>query len=428
MPPLAIIQGRALRFALYGTVIVLLGVAMTSREPPDTGAAPTESMSPEQALGAAQGGRDTLLSSIGSPMAFSKRSLCDGGSCRSVLLAQGRITKGSYYRLVEALNKAPNITTICLNSGGGKMNESLAMALEIRQQGRDTCALPEYTWEHRPPTQNVVCASGCGLMFFGGLQRFAQPNREGRTPLGIHQFRFSEEGMSNNTTANTVQKTYAMLSGVLRQLGIREDLLMAAARVPADSVRFLDDTEIRAYRAATHLDHPVNDAHADNAPPQQSPWSFLPPSAMASDYGSQGLAVALIDGRKGQPPFQYAQVMAGLGLKKGQRYLLMTLVRKPNAVISRADLVSASRDIDVALGVAGSVPTVNTATEWLISDKGITAIIPLRDAISEALINGDKIKIWTDHAPTSGLRIKGLPLQVAAKDKGIVEAVLQKNM
>jgi hypothetical protein len=415
------------RWAYGGLLLFSIGLLVTQVSVPfssgELARTANDKVNPERAAGLTASPQHGKVKSI----SFTQRELCFDNRCNAVIFGEGSIEQGAYQRMVDQLDRSPGVQTICFNSTGGAMNESMAMALEIRKRGLDTCALPHYPWKDRADTAGAICASGCSLAFLGGLQRFTLANSSGHTPLGIHQFRFTNTQKSNNQTAAAIQSAYAELSGLFRQLGIHHDLLEAATRVPGDSIYFLDASEALAYQAATRTAWPEKvDSSLISGATRQSRWSLVARSEVASDIGEHGLAVTLISGRETHTPFKHAYVMAFLGNQEGQHRLLLVLKAKEQSNEATAQILENSLGVQVAIGIDGEMPAVIDGERWALSEQGVTAILPLSTRRASALLEGRTLRIWSNHSDGSEVQLKALPLTVEPSDREMLRAVLGK--
>jgi hypothetical protein len=86
------------------------------------------------------------------------------GLCRGISLS-GDIARdeaaGFIKRLIAAVERCGERTVVVLNMPGGSVNDAMAIGEAIRSRDYVTVALP-----------NSICASACGLVYLGGVQRY----------------------------------------------------------------------------------------------------------------------------------------------------------------------------------------------------------------------------------------------------------------
>jgi hypothetical protein len=86
------------------------------------------------------------------------------GLCRGIML-DGDIARDEaasfIKRLIAAVERCGERTIVVLNMPGGSVNDAIAIGEAIRSRDYVTVALP-----------NSICASACGLIYLGGVQRY----------------------------------------------------------------------------------------------------------------------------------------------------------------------------------------------------------------------------------------------------------------
>ncbi len=86
------------------------------------------------------------------------------GLCRGIVL-EGDIARdeaaGFVKRLIAAVERCGERTIVVLNMPGGSVADAIAIGEAIRSRDYVTVALP-----------NSICASACGLIYLGGVQRY----------------------------------------------------------------------------------------------------------------------------------------------------------------------------------------------------------------------------------------------------------------
>ena len=124
---------------------------------------------------------------LGPDVSFQVRA--DGKS----LLLKGGINDGTAESLSKALELAPSVTTVVLQSTGGWIRQGNMIAKVISERGLSTYVEQE-------------CSSACTIAFLAGKERAGEPNAR----IGFHSFKsIGADGSSANAIdASTAQETY----------------------------------------------------------------------------------------------------------------------------------------------------------------------------------------------------------------------------
>lgn len=132
---------------------------------------------------------------------------------RSVLLSGG-INDGSADQLEKALQMAPTVSTVVLNSEGGWIREGQLLAGVIRRRGLNTYV-------------EGYCASACTIAFLAGAERAAAPN----ALIGFHASRSVGSAQTLPTPAETAQ-----LRKIYRQADLPESFIRQALDTPHEAM------------------------------------------------------------------------------------------------------------------------------------------------------------------------------------------------
>lgn len=137
--------------------------------------------------------------------------ITDDGSTLRIL---GPVTDGFSDRVIDALNKNPQVKVVALGSPGGSVTEALTAGLAIRQRGLETTL-----WNN--------CLSACPLVFLAGVRRSVwSPYPD----LGFHQISRDGQAVAAGHEIYGLVRDYVRLMGVNDRVVI--DLMMSAA--PSD--------------------------------------------------------------------------------------------------------------------------------------------------------------------------------------------------
>jgi hypothetical protein len=145
-------------------------------------------------------------------------SLQVGHDGKSIVLAGG-INDGTAAALAAALDRAPAVTTVVLQSGGGWTREGKLIAATIAARGLGTRVDSE-------------CSSACTIAFLAGKVRTARPGAK----LGFHAF--SAVGGAG-ALGRSVQETYG-------KAGLAEAFIARIAATPPEHMWYPDQNELYA--------------------------------------------------------------------------------------------------------------------------------------------------------------------------------------
>jgi hypothetical protein len=162
---------------------------------------------------------------IGPEVSFQVRA--DG---KSLLLAGG-INDGTAEALSKALDLAPSVTTVVLQSTGGWVRQGNMIAKVISERGLNTYV------EHE-------CSSACTIAFLAGKDRSAEPYAR----IGFHSFvAVGAEGSSPNATyAAAVEETY-------RRAGLSPAFITRVISTPPNKMWHPSHDELLAEHVFTRM-------------------------------------------------------------------------------------------------------------------------------------------------------------------------------
>ncbi|MCE5972415.1 hypothetical protein LZA78_02780 [Sinirhodobacter sp. WL0062] len=150
-----------------------------------------------------------------------------------VLFVSGSIGSDFDKRLIEALNSAPQVTTVSLGSDGGSVIAAILAGSEIRLRRLNTEL-------HGP------CISGCPIVFAGGVERkIIDPQR---TRLGFHVIYDDTGPIPLSST------TYGHLAYYFTAIGIDPNIVFSWMReADPKAIYEPDDKELCASAFATYI-------------------------------------------------------------------------------------------------------------------------------------------------------------------------------
>jgi hypothetical protein len=128
--------------------------------------------------------------------------------------------------LSAVLDARPIVTTIRLNSPGGRIGEALAVHDEIKKRGLDTYVSDQ-------------CDSACPFAFVGGKRRWTSEGAK----IGFHAGTFP--GIEEMDTSDEVR--------ILRSAGISEDFIARAMNTPSEGMWYPDVDELMKANVVTDL-------------------------------------------------------------------------------------------------------------------------------------------------------------------------------
>lgn len=162
---------------------------------------------------------------LGPDVTFQVRA--DGKS----LLLKGGINDGTAESLSKALELAPSVTTVVLQSAGGWIRQGNMIAKVISERGLSTYVEQE-------------CSSACTIAFLAGKERAGEPNAR----IGFHSFKsIGADGFSANAIdASTAQETY-------RRAGLSPAFIAKVVATSHDKMWYPPHDELLAAGVFTRL-------------------------------------------------------------------------------------------------------------------------------------------------------------------------------
>lgn len=162
---------------------------------------------------------------LGPDVSFQVRA--DG---RTILLAGG-INDGTAEALSKALDLAPSVTTVVLQSTGGWVQQGNMIAKVVTERGLSTYV------EHE-------CTSACTIAFLAGKERSGEPNAR----IGFHSFRsIGASGTSADAIdISTAQETY-------RRAGLGQGFIAKIVAIPHSKAWYPSHDELLAEGVFTRI-------------------------------------------------------------------------------------------------------------------------------------------------------------------------------
>lgn len=162
---------------------------------------------------------------LGPEVSFQVRA--DGKS----ILLKGGINDGTAESLSKALDIAPSVTTVVLQSTGGWVRQGNMIAKVISERGLSTYVEQE-------------CTSACTIAFLAGKERSGEPNAR----IGFHSFRsIGADGSSTDATdISLAQETY-------RRAGLSPSFVAKVVATPHDKAWYPSHDELLAEGVFTRL-------------------------------------------------------------------------------------------------------------------------------------------------------------------------------
>lgn len=145
----------------------------------------------------------------------------------------GGISFGVAKELDEQLAQMDHVTTVLLNSQGGRIAEAQRMADIIRKRGLSTTVVN-------------LCASACTIAFLGGKER----TMTGTARLGFHQPNFG--GLTDAARAVLIAQEEARL----QRFGLSKDFAVRANQAPPQSMWYPDKAELLREHVVTAIIEP----------------------------------------------------------------------------------------------------------------------------------------------------------------------------
>jgi hypothetical protein len=219
-------------------------------------------------------------------------------NCAEWVAAQGRIdntTPSKFKRLLSKIAKRK--LPVLINSSGGSVDDSFAVARMIRAKGLDVAvsktaivpcspkdkaclkSLAEGTARGKPAGFHSICASACAFVLAGGVRRYSGL----QTLVGVHRLttfetRFkvlrtyrvetrkgwfggpgetkktliSEKRIGEKTVETSTKKSsYQKVTTFFAEMGVTEKIMPMLMSAPATSIHWLSGRELRETHMAT---------------------------------------------------------------------------------------------------------------------------------------------------------------------------------
>jgi hypothetical protein len=148
-------------------------------------------------------------------------------SVPQVLALDGEIKDGAEADFTAALLSHPQVTTLILNSTGGKVVEALAIAKAVKEHGLNTLILKDFG-----------CYSACAYIFFAGA------DREDDGYLGVHQI------YGDGVDASGAQSVLSLVLDALNDFGVSERVISVMLATPPSDIHVFSPSEIDRQAAA----------------------------------------------------------------------------------------------------------------------------------------------------------------------------------
>jgi hypothetical protein len=162
------------------------------------------------------------------------------GKCVDALL-RGEIISGDYEKIRKALRDSwPYLAEIRLNSPGGSVLEALNIGRLLRKYLITTTAYVP-SWEKQPDqavpqyTQDLVCASACALIWFGGVERMGH--------VGLHRPRIDDPDFANRPPDEATalyRRVLSEIEGYLVEMEIPRPTIDIMLATSSADVRWVD--------------------------------------------------------------------------------------------------------------------------------------------------------------------------------------------
>ena len=150
---------------------------------------------------------------------------------------EGTIAEGDAERIISALDEAPSLDTLILQSPGGSVPDALAIGRHVRQMGLETRML-----------EGEFCYSACPYLLASGTTRDIA---EGAS-VGVHQHYFGESTILPAFVAvEQIQRGQGEVMEYLDEMGIDPMVLRPALATPADQIYILLPEELTRYNFVT---------------------------------------------------------------------------------------------------------------------------------------------------------------------------------
>lgn len=155
-----------------------------------------------------------------------------------VMSAEGSIDVGAAQRFAAEMDaRGEYVKTLTLNSPGGSLDDAMAMARLVREQGIAT-----------EVADGSLCASSCPLVLAGGVVRSVGE----KAAVGLHQFYAATKGTSDPVQAmSDAQATAARIARYLTEMDVDPALWLHALDTPPQALYYLSADEMARYRLTT---------------------------------------------------------------------------------------------------------------------------------------------------------------------------------
>lgn len=209
--------------------------------------------------------------------------------CLQWIAAQGKIVPASVGQFKKALRQlGDRKLPVLIDSGGGSVNDALAIGRLIRAKGLDVvvtrtaftpcepadaaCRKSKSGGELRGLAQasRSKCASSCAFILAGGSRRFVGQGayvgvhqittilrryqiltrRSFGVPVETRKTLVSEEKAGQKSSHT--QNTYGNMTRYFADMGIGEEIMPLIMSTPGDRIRWLTPDELRSTHLATH--------------------------------------------------------------------------------------------------------------------------------------------------------------------------------
>jgi len=145
-------------------------------------------------------------------------------SVPQVLALNGDIGDGAQADFMTALLSHPEVTTVVLNSTGGKVKEALGIARAVQQHHLDTLILKDFG-----------CYSACAYIYFAGV------NREDDGNLGVHQI------YGDGVDAEGAQSVLSVVLDALDEYGVSEHVISVMLATPPSDIHVFTSEEVASF-------------------------------------------------------------------------------------------------------------------------------------------------------------------------------------
>lgn len=181
------------------------------------------------------------------------QSVC-GGNCPTIISATGQITQstpGRFLDFIEQNYDRRNLhAVVFMDSPGGRVLASMEFGTLLRKVGAAVVVARVYPdGAGGSVMTNAQCFSACVYALMGARKRVIPASSQ----IGIHRMFVYEEGYDASGMVLTRQRRFDngdMRDFLMRyssEMGVSPGLIMAAERVPSDTLKILSRSEIRKW-------------------------------------------------------------------------------------------------------------------------------------------------------------------------------------